>query len=229
MNIESVILIRLLSVPLGVPVGQQLSTATIFYSSHPFTQESSSHRNSRVMAATSADHLRREIQVILRDADLNTLSSKKVRLILEGHFKCDFTERKKEIDDILMSEITARDVLAIPAARTSEQVDQRRVERTDADRSSSFGQTSRPSQESVIDPSDQQITESGDAIATKIHQQDHHPSLQRIAVLDRILLERSSSFLCKESNEHRTNEETLRSTTDNRTTANLVQQRIRFE
>ncbi|CAF4851440.1 unnamed protein product [Rotaria sp. Silwood1] len=56
-----------------------------------------------------ADKLRREIQIILKDADLNTLSSKKVRQMLEALFKCDFTERKKEIDDILMSEITKRD------------------------------------------------------------------------------------------------------------------------
>ena len=56
-----------------------------------------------------ADKLRREIQIILKDADLNTLSSKKVRQMLEALFKCDFTERKKEIDDILMAEITTRD------------------------------------------------------------------------------------------------------------------------
>jgi hypothetical protein len=56
-----------------------------------------------------ADKLRREIQLILKDADLNTLSSKKVRQMLENLFKCDFTERKKEIDDILMAEITTRD------------------------------------------------------------------------------------------------------------------------
>ena len=49
-----------------------------------------------------ADKLRREIQIILKDADLNTLSSKKVRQMLEALFKCDFTERKKEIDDILI-------------------------------------------------------------------------------------------------------------------------------
>ena len=184
------------------------------------------------MAATSADHLRREIQLILKDADLNTLSSKKVRLILEGLFKCDFSERKKEIDDILMSEITARDVLPIPAARTSEQVDrddQRRVERTDADRSSSSGQTQRPSQESVNAHGDQQITKSDEAIAMEIHQQENRPSLRRTAVRDDVPLERSSYCLCKESHECRTNEETIRSIIDNRTAPNLVQQRIRFE
>jgi len=49
------------------------------------------------MASISADKLRREIQIILRDADLNTLSSKKVRQMLEGIFNCDFTERKKKL------------------------------------------------------------------------------------------------------------------------------------
>jgi len=66
------------------------------------------------MASISADKLRHEIQVILKDADLNTLSSKKVRQMLEGIFKCDFTERKKEIDDILMAEITTRDIQPMP-------------------------------------------------------------------------------------------------------------------
>jgi len=61
------------------------------------------------MASISSDKLRCEIQNILKDADLNTLSSKKVRQMLEALFKCDFTERKKEIDDILMAEITTRD------------------------------------------------------------------------------------------------------------------------
>ncbi|CAF1331833.1 unnamed protein product [Adineta steineri] len=67
------------------------------------------------MSSISADKLRHEIQIILKDADLNTLSSKKVRQTLETIFNCDFTERKKEIDDILMSEITARDIVPISA------------------------------------------------------------------------------------------------------------------
>jgi hypothetical protein len=67
-----------------------------------------------------ADKLRREIQIILKDADLNSLSLKKVRQILEALFKCDFTKRKKEIDDILMSEITTRDTIQ---TNNDEQVD----------------------------------------------------------------------------------------------------------
>ena len=66
------------------------------------------------MSAISADKLRQEIQLILKDADLNTLSSKKVRQLLEAKFQCDFLERKKEIDDILMAEITTRDMQPIP-------------------------------------------------------------------------------------------------------------------
>lgn len=62
----------------------------------------------------SSDKLRQEIQTILRNADLNTLSSKKVRQLLETLFQCDLTERKKEIDDIVMAEITARDMQPIP-------------------------------------------------------------------------------------------------------------------
>lgn len=172
------------------------------------------------MAATSADHLRREIQLILKDADLNSLSSKKVRLILEDLFKCDFSERKKEIDDILMSEITARDVLPIPATRTSEPVDRP---------SSSIDQTQRPSQDSVDIHADQQTTKSDEAMAMEIHQQENRPSLRRTTVGDGVPLEQSSYSLCKESIECRTEEETVRPIIDNRTAPDLVQQRTRFE
>jgi hypothetical protein len=65
------------------------------------------------MSLISADKLRQEIQLILTGADLNTLSSKKVRQMLETKFECNLTERKKEIDDILMAEITARDIQPI--------------------------------------------------------------------------------------------------------------------
>lgn len=65
-------------------------------------------------SAISSDKLRQEIQTILRSADLNTLSSKKVRQLLENLFQCDLSERKKEIDDIVMAEITTRDIQPIP-------------------------------------------------------------------------------------------------------------------
>ncbi|CAF1670171.1 unnamed protein product [Adineta ricciae] len=75
------------------------------------------------MASVSADKLRHEIQIILKDADFNTLSSKKVRQMLEGIFQCDFTERKKEIDDILMSEITTRDTTPILTSNSCQIID----------------------------------------------------------------------------------------------------------
>lgn len=42
------------------------------------------------------------ISAILKNADLEKTSSKKVRLELERIFKCDFTARKKEIDAMVM-------------------------------------------------------------------------------------------------------------------------------
>lgn len=42
------------------------------------------------------------ISAILKNADLEKTSSKKVRLELERIFKCDFTARKKEIDTMVM-------------------------------------------------------------------------------------------------------------------------------
>ena len=75
-------------------------------------------------SAISSDKLRQEISVILRSADLNTLSSKKVRQLLETLFQCDLTDRKKEIDDMVMAEITTRDIQPIPNNGQEDQNDQ---------------------------------------------------------------------------------------------------------
>ncbi|XP_041370563.1 upstream activation factor subunit spp27-like isoform X2 [Gigantopelta aegis] len=50
--------------------------------------------------------LRESIQQILKGADLDTLSAKKVRRKLEEEFDVDFTERKEEIDKLVMKCIT---------------------------------------------------------------------------------------------------------------------------
>ena len=122
------------------------------------------------MSSISADMLRREIQIILKDADLNTLSSKKVRQMLEAIFKCDFTERKKEIDDILMSEITTRDTL--PASRGHDDHDIR-TDSIDHDESSSS---------QLFPMSNQTSTKSDEELAMEIHQQENRPSLRRPVV-----------------------------------------------
>ncbi|XP_031633000.1 upstream activation factor subunit spp27 [Contarinia nasturtii] len=54
------------------------------------------------MAEISKETLRKEISAILKNADLEKTSSKKVRLSLENKFSCDFTNRRKEIDSMVM-------------------------------------------------------------------------------------------------------------------------------
>jgi hypothetical protein len=123
------------------------------------------------MATISADKLRHEIQIILRDADLNTLSSKKVRQMLETIFKCDFTERKREIDDILMGEITTREIMPIPSnveqINTNNQI-------TDED--------SQPKTMEIQSNNNQEKAKSDEQIAMEIHQQENRPSLRRSIV-----------------------------------------------
>ncbi|CAF5206115.1 unnamed protein product, partial [Rotaria magnacalcarata] len=117
------------------------------------------------------------------DADLNTLSSKKVRQMLEALFKCDFTERKKEIDDILMSEITRRDTAQ---ANNDEQEDN-----DDAEMETSDDEKPAPShikkkkkqqrRNNVNNNStsnNQQIAKSDEELAMEIHQQENRPSLR---------------------------------------------------
>ncbi|XP_060574004.1 uncharacterized protein LOC132731739 [Ruditapes philippinarum] len=55
------------------------------------------------MADISGEKLRRKIKEILKDADLSTLSAKKVRLELQKAFDIDLSERKKEIDKMTMT------------------------------------------------------------------------------------------------------------------------------
>lgn len=123
-----------------------------------------------------ADKLRREIQIILKDADLNTLSSKKVRQMLEALFKCDFTERKKEIDDILMSEITTRDTAQTNHSEQDEQVDTSDDEKPSPSNVKKNKKQKKNTNNNQIHQ--QQTTKSDEELAMEIHQQENRPSLR---------------------------------------------------
>jgi len=51
------------------------------------------------------EQLKKEIQDILKDADLDNTSAKKVRLQLQEKLDCDLTDRKKEVDELVMEVI----------------------------------------------------------------------------------------------------------------------------
>jgi len=57
------------------------------------------------MADISKEELKKEIEEILKDADLDNTSAKKVRIQLQEKLDCDLTERKKEVDDLVMEVI----------------------------------------------------------------------------------------------------------------------------
>lgn len=57
------------------------------------------------MADISKEDLKKEIQDILKDADLDNTSAKKVRLELQEKLDCDLTDRKKEVDQLVMEVI----------------------------------------------------------------------------------------------------------------------------
>jgi len=57
------------------------------------------------MADLSKEKLKAEVSAILKGADLETLSAKKVRQQLEEKLGCDLSERKKEIDAIIMADV----------------------------------------------------------------------------------------------------------------------------
>lgn len=58
------------------------------------------------MAELPVAELRKAISEMLDGADLDVLSSKKIRKQLEEKYGIDFTDRKKEIDDLVMELIT---------------------------------------------------------------------------------------------------------------------------
>jgi len=127
-----------------------------------------------------ADKLRREIQIILKDADLNTLSSKKVRQMLEAIFTCDFTERKKEIDDILMSEITTRDTTQTNNDEQDDDDDEQ-VDTSDDDKPSPSHTKKTKKQQRRTNHNNnnhQQTAKSDEELAMEIHQQENRPSLR---------------------------------------------------
>lgn len=60
------------------------------------------------MASTfTKDQLRKEINAILRNADLEKTSAKEVRLQLEKKLKVDFSSRKKELDKLIMEAVNS--------------------------------------------------------------------------------------------------------------------------
>lgn len=58
------------------------------------------------MTDITSDQLIKSIKDILKDGDLDYLSAKKIRKMLETEYKADFTERKEEIDKLVMKLIT---------------------------------------------------------------------------------------------------------------------------
>merc|ERR1712191_27469 len=64
-----------------------------------------SHIELNNMSDISKEDLRKEIDGILEGADLDTLSSKKVRQQLEEKLKFDLADRKKEIDELVMEAV----------------------------------------------------------------------------------------------------------------------------
>merc|ERR1711894_548797 len=61
------------------------------------------------MADLSNSVLRRDVEDILKDADLSQLSSKKVRKQLEAKHGADMTNRKKDIDSMVMDFINRKE------------------------------------------------------------------------------------------------------------------------
>ncbi|EDW78737.1 uncharacterized protein Dwil_GK12593 [Drosophila willistoni] len=57
------------------------------------------------MSDISSEELRREIQAVLKNADLATISAKRVREQVEGKLNCSLLSRKKEFDKIVMEVI----------------------------------------------------------------------------------------------------------------------------
>jgi len=56
-------------------------------------------------ASFSKEELRKEINAILQNADLEKTSSKEVRTKLQDKLKVDFTSRKKELDKLIMAAV----------------------------------------------------------------------------------------------------------------------------
>lgn len=61
------------------------------------------------MSEPTKEDLRKEIAIILKDANLEETAAKKVRLQLEANLKCDLSARKKEVDDLVMEYVNAQD------------------------------------------------------------------------------------------------------------------------
>ncbi|CAG9809847.1 unnamed protein product [Chironomus riparius] len=92
----------------------------------------------------SKDQLRKEINAILKNADLEKTSAKEVRLQLQNKLKVDFSSRKKELDKLIMEAVNSMqdsesdedpseesEPEVKPAKRTSTTAKKRKVEESD--------------------------------------------------------------------------------------------------
>lgn len=70
------------------------------------------------MAAPTGEDLVAGIKEILANSELDSLTSKKVRKALEARFEQDLSERKKEIDQLLMDELAAGQAAATSSAQS---------------------------------------------------------------------------------------------------------------
>ncbi|XP_039298621.1 upstream activation factor subunit spp27 [Nilaparvata lugens] len=60
------------------------------------------------MAKISKEDLKKEITALLEDADLKTITSKKIRQQLEEKLDCDLTSRKKEVDELVLQSLNSK-------------------------------------------------------------------------------------------------------------------------
>ncbi|KAG5673816.1 hypothetical protein PVAND_003832 [Polypedilum vanderplanki] len=81
-------------------------------------------------SAFSKDQLRKEINSILKGADLEKTSAKEVRLQLQNKLKVDFTSRKKELDKLIMAEVNA---MQDSESEEEEEVEEEAVQDDDSD------------------------------------------------------------------------------------------------
>ncbi|CAD7084615.1 unnamed protein product [Hermetia illucens] len=61
------------------------------------------------MSEVTKEQLQKEISDILKDADLASMSTKKVREQLEKTFKCDLNSRRQEIKEIVMDIVNSKE------------------------------------------------------------------------------------------------------------------------
>eukprot|EP00112_Aurelia_sp_Birch-Aquarium-sp1_P008895 Seg1992.1 transcript_id=Seg1992.1/GoldUCD/mRNA.D3Y31 product="Upstream activation factor subunit spp27" protein_id=Seg1992.1/GoldUCD/D3Y31 len=127
------------------------------------------------MSEVTASQIKEAIKGFLVGADLTKLTSKKIRKNLEDKFEVDFTDRKKEIDEILMNQIEQANASQSDGEKSEESSKEAESSESEQDSDSSYEKAPKKTSRNPVGrkrPSTSNMTAKSKAKKSKVKDED---------------------------------------------------------